>query len=128
MYKAIIIHHNTEFISKLKSIISGKNLGFSVVSSYLYSKRAADAIARTHPNLVVTDLPDTKEKEMDIVKYIHTRFPDIKMILYTDRKDFDLAKQAIAEGVSALINPDDEDAVLLSALTEIKKSLDRQQT
>lgn len=128
MYKAIIIHHNTEFITKLKSIISGKNLGFSVVSSYLYSKRAADAIARTHPNLVVTDLPETKEKEMDIVKYIHTRFPDMKIILYTDRKDFDLAKQAIAEGVSALINPDDEDAVLLSALTEIKKSLDRQQT
>ena len=127
MYKTIIINSKAETIAHLKYAISESNLGFTVVSSYLYNKRASDAVARTRPNLVITDLPPAKEKNLDIVKSIHRRFPDIKILLYTDRTDFELAKSAVSQGVSAIINPGD-DTELTAALTEIKVLLDRQAT
>ncbi|HBL81001.1 MAG TPA: hypothetical protein DD391_00040, partial [Clostridiales bacterium] len=69
----------------------------------------------------------SKEKNLDIVEYIHSRFPDIKILLYTDRTDFELAKSAVSQGVSAIISPGD-DAELIAALSDIKNSLDRQIT
>ena len=64
MYKTIIINSKAETIAHLKYAISESNLGFTVVSSYLYNKRASDAVARTRPNLVITDLPPAKEKNL----------------------------------------------------------------
>lgn len=125
MYKTIIINSKPEAIAHLKYAISESNLGFTVVSSYLYNKRASDAVARTRPNLVITDLPPSKEKNLDIVKNIHSRFPDIKILLYTDRTDFALAKNAVAQGVSGIVCPGD-DSELTAALTGIKGLLDRQ--
>lgn len=57
MYKTIIINSNSESAAHLKYILSKNNLGFTVVSSYLYNKRAADAVSRTHPHLVIVDSP-----------------------------------------------------------------------
>lgn len=82
-------------------------------------------MARTRPNLVITDLPPSKEKNLNIVKNIHSRFPDIKILLYTDRTDFALAKNAVAQGVSGIVCPGD-DSELTAALTGIKGLLDRQ--
>lgn len=125
MYKTVIINNQAEIITHLKKVISGANLGFTVVSSYLYNKRAADGIARSRPHLVITDIPQATETNLDILKYIRTRFPDIKVILYTDRQDFNLAKTAVSLGVSAYINTED-DSELTAALTDIKTLLDRQ--
>lgn len=125
MYKTIIINSRNESIAHLKHVLSDNHLGFTVVSSYLYNKRAADSVTGIQPNLVITDLPSSKETDLDMVALIRSRFPDIKILLYTDRTDFELAKTALSRRVSAIVGPGN-DAELTKALADVKASLDRE--
>lgn len=125
MYKTIIIHSEHEAAAHVKYILSRSNLGFSVIASYLNGKRAADGIAKLRPNLVITDCPAQKEHYFDIIKYLHRNAPDTKILLYTSRTDFALAKEALAQGVSGIIAPGDDEE-LTAALFDVKNQLDRQ--
>ena len=110
----------------LKCILDWKQLGFEIIGESANGDHALSFILKQNPSLVLLDVRMPKMYGTDIIKIAREKGFKGKFIILSGYSDFTYAQAAIRYGASFyLTKPIDEDE-LLSAVSRIKKELEKE--
>lgn len=131
MYKIIIVEDKEITREGLRQFIDWNSLQSEVAACFENGNSAMEYLDHNPADIVLTDIEMDYGNGIDLSRFIHERFPEIKIIMITAFANFEYAKKAIEFGVFAyVLKPIDEDEVtekVAGAISEIEKDRGQKQ-
>ncbi len=92
----MVIDDENIVVTRLKASL--EKYGY-VVKVFTHSEQALQELSRHHFDMIVTDLKMPGVDGMEIFRYAHTHFPEIKIIIISGFATVETAKEAFKKGV-----------------------------
>lgn len=103
MYKAIIVDDEAVVRLGLKNTIDWRDHGFELIGDYENGRDAWEAIERSKPDLVISDISMPFMDGLQLAGLTVAHYPYIKMIILTGYDEFEYAQQALRLKVSDFV-------------------------
>jgi Response regulator containing CheY-like receiver domain and AraC-type DNA-binding domain len=103
MYKLVVADDEEEIRKGLCNFIDWTSLGFEVVASFADGKEVIEYLGKSKVSAILTDIKMAGISGLEVARYVHENCPDVKVIIISGYKEFELAKQAIEYGVQHYI-------------------------
>ncbi len=123
----LLIVDDEEIIRKgLAGIVDWESLGYQVVATLEDGKSAIEYLDRMPVDVVLTDIKMTFVSGIDLAKFIYEQKPNIKIVLISGYKEFELARQAVRyNAFYYLLKPTNIDE-LVKVFGDLKLELDKE--
>lgn len=124
MIKTLIIEDDIFDYNHLKNMISWEEHGFLLYDGAKNGNEAIEIIDNSEVDMVITDMSMPGKDGIDLIKYIRSHYPDIKVLAISGYDDFGYVKQSLKLGALDYIlkhnlTPD----YLLTTLNSIKEAI-----
>lgn len=124
MYKIIFIDDEILIREAVLKNTPWKEAGFEISGTAGNGKEAIELINKVHPHVVLTDIRMPVMDGLELAKYIHENYPDIKVMILSGHDEFEYAKRALKYGVSEYILKPITAEELKEELIKIRQKLD----
>lgn len=125
-YSVILVDDENAVKNAIARILDWKELGFEVIATAKSAGEALELAERMHPNVVLTDVKMPFMDGLALCRKLKRKQKNIKVIIFSDYKDYEYMKEAIYLGVEDYllkpIRPDE----LRNAFLKIKDILDEE--
>ncbi len=118
-----------EFIVRecLKKTIAWSDYGCEIAGEARDGDEALQVYKNTLPDIVITDIVMTPSNGLDFIANMRAINPDVEIIILSGYDNFEYAKIALEQGVSAyLLKPIDNDSIIAEIL-KIKSKLEKKE-
>jgi len=96
MYKLVIVDDEATIIEGLCNIVDWNALGFEVVLTASDGRDVIEYIDKMPVDAILTDIKMTFLSGLDLAKHVMTNKLDIKVVIMSGYKEFELAREALA--------------------------------
>ena len=103
MYKIIFIDDEILIREAVSGNTPWEEAGFQLVGTAENGRDAISLIEKSHPHVVLTDIRMPIMDGLELAKYVHENYDDIKVMILSGHDEFDYAKRALQYGVSEYI-------------------------
>lgn len=126
-YIKLLIVDDEEFIRRgLAGIINWESLGYQVVATLSDGKAAIEYLDKMPVDVVLTDIKMTFISGIELAQYIYEHKPDIRTVLISGFREFELARQAVnCNAYYYLLKPTNIDE-LIKVFNRLKIELDKE--
>lgn len=126
MYKVLLVDDEALIREAISENIKWNELGYEFCGACANGKEAIEAIEKEEPHLLLTDICMPHMDGLELAKYVHNKYPQIKVIIISGYDDFDYAKQALTYQVKEYILKPITSFELSEVLEKTKESLDEE--
>ncbi|MEG1442081.1 MAG: response regulator, partial [Oscillospiraceae bacterium] len=99
--------------------------GFEIVGEALNCEEAIDVFKEKNPDIIITDIRMGEGNGLDLVAEIKELKPDVEFVIISGYEQFDYAKRALENGISAYLLKPIQNDELLKAMNNIKERLQK---
>ncbi|HBM81667.1 MAG: response regulator [Clostridiales bacterium] len=99
MYRLIIVDDEETICEGLCKIVNWKSFGYEVVQVFNDGKSALEYIKRVPVDVILTDIKMTFVSGLELAKYINSNKLDIKVVIMSGYREFELAREALIYNV-----------------------------
>lgn len=103
MYKVIIVEDEMLVRIGLKSSVDWQRYGMEVIADLPDGQAAWEVYERERPHLVITDIRMPRMDGMELISRIREQDKETRIVVLSCLEEFDLARKAVALGVSNYI-------------------------
>lgn len=126
MYKLILVDDEEDVREGLLKVIDWEELGFVVCETAENGQEAIEAIERSNPDLVVTDIQMPFMNGLQLSEWVRNYDPSIKIMILTGYDEFQYAQKAIKLQIDEYVLKPFSAADLRAALIKMKQHMDRE--
>lgn len=98
MLKVLIVDDDFVMRSNLRAIVDWEQYGFEICGEATNGKNAIQLIEELLPAIVITDMSMPVMNGVDLIKYIKSAWPEIKVIGLSGYQDFEYVKESLKNG------------------------------
>lgn len=124
MIKILIVDDEPLVRMGLKETIDWSEHGFEIVAEAAECDEGYAKFNKYHPDIVISDIRMGKSNGLDLVSKIHAQNPNTELVILSGYEQFDYAKRAMENGISAYLLKPVENEQLLKVMLEIKKKIE----
>ncbi|MCK0473674.1 response regulator [Halalkalibacter sp. APA_J-10(15)] len=125
MYKLIVVDDEEVIREGLKQFIDWRSMGYLLVSCFEDGKDAIEYLQNNQVDVVLTDIDMVHVSGLELSKFIHENFPQIKTVIVSGFKDFEFAKKAIEFNVEHYLTKPTDIKEINSVFQKMKGELDQ---
>lgn len=127
MIKLLIVDDEYLVRVGIAETIDWKQYGFEIVGDAQDSDEAYEKFQLFHPDIIISDIRMGNTNGLDLISRIHSQSPQTRLVILSGYEQFDYAKRALENGVSAyLLKPVDNDQ-LLSTMQKLQNEIMQEQ-
>jgi DNA-binding NarL/FixJ family response regulator len=116
----LIIDDQDLFAESLKYILLGEGKGsITILGMGANGKDAIELVEKKKPHLILMDIRMPVMDGVEATKIIHSRYPDIKILILTTFDDDELAYKALTNGASGYVLKKMKSADLINAIRSV---------
>ncbi len=119
-YTIILADDHTLMREGLKRLIEGQ-AGLKVIAEAGDGLSLLKLLKQTRPDMVILDISMPGLRGIEAALEIHTRYPDIHILMLSMHKLEDFLSMALAAGASGYVLKEDSGDELLDAIAQVKK-------
>lgn len=128
-YSVLIVDDDTIARSHLKSLVEWKELGFEVKAEAENGKEAMEMIKTMEPDVIITDMNMPVMDGVTLIRWIHTRYPEIVVIAISGYDDFDYVRSSLQGGaIDYILKHQLSSQLLEKTMAAAKKHLESLET
>lgn len=124
MYKLILADDEVLIRNNMMQSVHWEEHGFQVIGCYSNGDEVLDALGEELPDLIITDINMPYVDGIEVAKFLHQNYPQIKVLFLTGYNEFEYAKKAMEHGVTQYILKPVTAADIYRILDEMKELLD----
>ena len=124
LYKIMLVDDEEEVRTSIIKQVDWEKLGFRVVSDAENGEDALEKIDIYEPDVIMTDIRMPYMDGLSLIEKVHSKYPTVKLLIFSGFDDFEYAKEAIRLGVSEYILKPINSEELSEIFNKIKKNLD----
>ena len=124
LYKIMLVDDEEEVRTSIIKQVDWEKLGFRVVSDAENGEDALEKIDIYEPDVIMTDIRMPYMDGLSLIEKVHSKYPTVKLLIFSGFDDFEYAKEAIRLGVSEYILKPINSEELSGIFNKIKKNLD----
>ena len=124
LYKIMLVDDEEEVRTSIIKQVDWEKLGFRVVSDSENGEDALEKIDIYEPDVIMTDIRMPYMDGLSLIEKVHSKYPTVKLLIFSGFDDFEYAKEAIRLGVSEYILKPINSEELSEIFNKIKKNLD----
>lgn len=98
MVKVLLIDDDFLVCNFLKTIITWEDYGFTIIGQAYNGNDALEKISRLKPELVLLDINMPMLDGIELIRILHDRFPEIKVVMLSNYSDYDYVREAMKLG------------------------------
>jgi two-component system response regulator YesN len=103
MYRMIIVDDKPQERIGLQKAIEWADIDICVVGDFANGRLALEAMERTEPQIVLSDISMPVMNGIELAREIHNRFPLVQIVFMSCYSDFNYAKSAVELGISGYV-------------------------
>ena len=103
MYRMIIVDDKPQERNGLQKAIEWADIDVCVVGDFANGRLALEAMERSEPQIVLSDISMPVMNGIDMAREIHNRFPAVQIVFMSCYSDFNYAKSAVELGISGYV-------------------------
>lgn len=126
LYRIILVDDEEEVRKSIIRKIGWDEVGFTVVGDAENGEDALEKIEVLEPDVVLTDIRMPYMDGLTLAERIRSKYPSMKIVIFSGYDDFEYAKQAIKLNVTEYILKPVNVEELTAILKRIKNSLDEE--
>ena len=124
MYKVLLVDDEALIREAISENIHWADMGFEFLGSCENGREAMKRIDRNPPDLLLTDINMPHVDGLELSRYVHENYPDIRTVIISGYDEFEYAKQAMRYQVMEYLLKPVTPAELVEVLGRAKASLD----
>lgn len=124
MIKILIVDDEPLVRMGLRETIDWVEYGFEIIAEAADCDEGYEKFCEYHPDIVISDIRMGKSNGLDLISKLHAQSPDTELIILSGYEQFDYAKRAMENGISAYLLKPVENEQLLKVILEIKKKIE----
>lgn len=106
-------------------MIDWEKEGFQIIGQSSNGQEAIDFIKNTTPHIVITDVVMPKIDGVELIKYLQSNYPDIKIVVLSSYSDFDYVKSSFRYGaIDYILKPSLNIDELLKTLKKVASKIE----
>ena len=126
MYKLLIVDDEKSIRSGIANGIPWEDWGFTVTATASDGLEALELIAADKPDVVLSDIRMPNMDGVELMQYLNSNYPEIKIIILSGYSDFDYLNYSIKNNVTEyLLKPTDIDE-FETLFKKMKNTLDNE--
>ena len=126
MYKLLIVDDEKSIRSGIANGIPWEDWGFTVTATVSDGLEALELIAADKPDVVLSDIRMPNMDGVELMQYLNSNYPEIKIIILSGYSDFDYLNYSIKNNVTEyLLKPTDIDE-FETLFKKMKNTLDNE--
>lgn len=126
MYKLLIVDDEKDICDGLTNIVNWSEIGYKVAASLEDGKNAIEYINSNKVDVILTDIKMNYKSGLDLAKYVYEHNPEIKVVILSGFREFELAQTAIKYGVKNYLLKPTNFKELHTQFRDLKNDLDEQ--
>ncbi len=120
---AVVLDDEKHIVNLIKVLVPWDSVGIELAGEAYNGIDGFSLIEKVHPDIVITDIMMPGKGGLDLIRDVHSRFPDTEFVIISGYREFDYAQTAIRSGVeNYLLKPIDKEE-LVASLTKLRSSI-----
>lgn len=126
MYSVLLVDDEVLIREAIRENIKWKELGFELIGACEDGREAMEAIRKTPPDLLLTDIYMPYVDGIELTKFVYENYPGTKVVIISGYDEFEYAKQAVKYQVVEYVLKPVTAMELSEILTKIAKELNEE--
>lgn len=126
LYRILLVDDEEEVRKGIIRKMEWERLGFEVAGDAENGEEALEKVELLQPDVVITDIRMPYMDGLTLTKRIRTKYPSIRVLIFSGYDDFEYAQQAIKLHVTEYILKPVNVEELSEILTRVKENLDEE--
>jgi DNA-binding NarL/FixJ family response regulator len=121
--RILLVDDQRVFLEGLKFVLESRASDIEVVGIGLNGKEAISLVERHRPDIILMDVRMPEMNGVEATQIIHTRFPDVKILMFTTFDDDEYVESALSYGAIGYLLKNRPPIELITAIRGVKNGI-----